>query len=1101
MCPAKRGSLTGEVVEATTIAGAHRERVSGSVRQHRSGWRPGRLVASCREIAESFTISSDHREWVSGPVRQHRAGWRPCRLGVLMLMFWPISSHAEDSVAVKALWANPPRQYSTAPLWVWNDMLTEQQVVGTLRDLAAQHVKQAFVHPRPGLMTPYLSDDWFRLWKVALDEAQRLDMDLWIYDENSYPSGFAGGFVPEVMPESRGRVLQSREAKQPAATEDLLAVFRLDETEYEDVTAAVRAAQALPAARYLVFQVVHSKPSPWYGNRSYVDLLRPGVTEKFLEITLEPYRKRFGQEFGRRIPGSFTDEPRLEGGGLHWTEDLPQQFEKRWGYALLPQLPCLVRPVGDWRRVRHNFLTVLHELFVQRWAKPYFAYCQQHKLEFTGHYWEHEWPRCNNVPDNMAMYAWHQRPAIDCLMNEYKEDVNAQFGNVRFVKELASVANQLGRKRTLCEAYGAGGWDLRFEDMKRIGDWLCVLGVNTIDEHLSFITLRGARKHDHPQSFSYHEPWWPDYHVMARYLTRLSLAMSAGKQVNRILVLEPTSTAWMYWRAADPEGKEHLKALGDSFFDLLMSLERAQVEYDLGCEDILTHHGSVQGNRLRVGQRDYDVVVLPPMTETLNSRTMQLLEAYLAAGGKVLAVGEGPTLVDAQLSPRPLHAANHSNWTRVPVDQAPMALAASASDGFAICRQSHDNGILFHQRRHLNDGQLVLLVNTSLEAPSRGKILHSAAAVEAWDLQSGTILAYPAARSAVGVRVAYDLPPGGSLLLFFGREQRDLSAQESASSVCVPPAAPIEVARVEPNVLTLDYVDVLVGGETRKDCYFYKAAELVFQKHGLAANPWDHAVQFGEELIRQKFPADSGFEATYRFTIEQAVPNQLWIVIERPDLYTITCNGRSVASEKDAWWLDRAFGKIDLRTAAQVGENSVTLKASPFSLYHELERAYVLGDFTLRPVARGFVIVPGGQLRVAAEGWSKQGHPFYAHSVAYRAQFNISAPAGRYEVSLPSWLGSVARVAVNGQQVGHIFHQPWRCDVTSAIRPGSNAIEVTVLGTLKNTLGPHHGNPGLGRAWPAAFRQGPAVGPPAGDTYHTVEYGLFAPYELLHTTR
>ena len=52
--------------------------------------------------------------------------------------------------------------------------------------------------------------------------------------------------------------------------------------------------------------------------------------------------------------------------------------------------------------------------------------------------------------------------------------MNAKFGNVRAVLELSSVANQLGRKRTLCEAYGAGGWDLRFEDMKRIGDWLYV---------------------------------------------------------------------------------------------------------------------------------------------------------------------------------------------------------------------------------------------------------------------------------------------------------------------------------------------------------------------------------------------------------------------------------------------------------------------------------------------------------------------------------------------------------------------------------------------------------------------------------------------------
>jgi len=64
---------------------------------------------------------------------------------------------AADSATIKVQWANPPRQYSPAPLWVWNDLLTEEMVISSLRDLAGQKVRQAFVHPRPGLMTPYLS--------------------------------------------------------------------------------------------------------------------------------------------------------------------------------------------------------------------------------------------------------------------------------------------------------------------------------------------------------------------------------------------------------------------------------------------------------------------------------------------------------------------------------------------------------------------------------------------------------------------------------------------------------------------------------------------------------------------------------------------------------------------------------------------------------------------------------------------------------------------------------------------------------------------------------------------------------------------------------
>src|SRR5262249_52430049 len=119
-----------------------------------------------------------------------------------------LANAEEVSVSrVKRLFKNPPTEYSTGPLWVWNDLLTEEEIKSTLRDLARQEVKQVWVHPRPGLMTPYLSKDWFHLWRVALGEARKLDMNVWIYDENSYPSGFAGGWVPELMPESRGRGL------------------------------------------------------------------------------------------------------------------------------------------------------------------------------------------------------------------------------------------------------------------------------------------------------------------------------------------------------------------------------------------------------------------------------------------------------------------------------------------------------------------------------------------------------------------------------------------------------------------------------------------------------------------------------------------------------------------------------------------------------------------------------------------------------------------------------------------------------------------------------------------------------------------------------
>jgi len=1009
------------------------------------------------------------------------------------------SRNAASSAHVRAQFASPPRESSTAPFLVWNDWMTEEEVVGTMRDLAGQGVRQIIVHPRPGLMTPYLSDDWFRMWKAALKEAERLDMDLWMYDENSYPSGFAGGLVPDAMPESQGRGLQLKEeTSAPVWSEDTIALFRVAESGYEDLTSKVRAGGALPEGRYLRASMLKAKPAPWYGGKTYVDLLYPGVTERFLSITLDAYRREIGSYFGNRLPGVFTDEPQLRpAGGLPWTDDLAAVFEKRWGYKLTDHLPALALPMGDWKKVRHNYYQVLLEQFIERWAKPYYDYCERNRLEFTGHYWEHEWPNCVSVPDNMAMSAWQQRPGIDILMNQYREDTHAQFGNVRAVREIASVANQLGRRRTLCEIYGAGGWDLRFEDMKRIGDWNCVLGINTMNEHLSYSTIRGARKRDHPQSFSYHEPWWEAYHVMEEYFTRLQLTMASGEQISEVLVLEPTTAAWMYNSAGKTASE--LTAIGDSFQRLVTELEKNQVEYDIGCEDIMARKGSVEGGSLRVGQRHYRTVVLPPLMENMNSKTADLLEQFVAHGGTLLACGPVPERIDGARSDRAAVLSRAAGWKRMEAEALPGVLLSMSRDGFAIRRSANDHGILFHQRRTLDDGQFLFLVNTSAEAPSRGVVESTASGIEEWSLENGSVDPYPYRKTVNGSQAIFELPPSGSLLLFLTKEKRDPVPVKSEKLTRIGPVEPAAVEAVGPNVLTLDYVDVTAGGETLESAYFYQANQFAFKKNGLPRNPWDSAVQFKDEIIKTTFPAESGFEASYRFTIGQQVPPSLALVVERPDLYSITCNGRPVSAANGSWWLDKSFGKIDITVQAKVGENRLTLKASPFTIYHELESAYLLGNFALKPSDKGFVIIPAQQLHLGA--WNEQGRPFYAEGVSYAQRFSLGAPSGRYRVSLPRWYGSVARVTVNGKTAGYVAYPPWEIDVTNLLRAGDNTVQVVVIGTLKNTLGPHHGDPALGTAWPAMFQKAPSPGPPPGGSYSTVAYGLMEPFVLIQATK
>jgi hypothetical protein len=1014
--------------------------------------------------------------------------------------------------SVLQAFADPPAEYRSAPLWVWNDRVTKEQIETQLADFKVHGIGGVFIHPRPGLITPYLSEEWLDLCRHAVEVGKGLGMKIWIYDENSYPSGFAGGHVPAEMPDSIGKGVRLRKSAQIPGKlkEQPLIVLRKIEAGFEDVTpSAVQpgAAAALGKGEYYIFDIQKATPESWFGGFTYVDLMSRAVTEKFLDVTLNAYRKAIGNEFGLTVPGSFQDEahigPVMGPDIINYTPSLFDVFQKKWGYDLRLHLPSLFEEVGDWRTIRHNFYATTLELFIENWAKPYYEYCAANNLWLTGHYLEHEWPGPNYASDYLAMFAHSHLPGIDCLMNQWQTGPNDQFGNARPPKEIRSIANQLGRARTFSETYGAGGWDLSFADQKRIADWEFALGVNFINQHLSYMTIMGARKRDHPQSFSYHEPWWMAYKIMGDYLGRLSVVTSKGKQVNRVLVFEPTSTAWMYY-APGPR-PERLKGIGEGFTRLVNRLEAAQVEYDLGSEDVLRDHGRVDGQKLAVGERSYDVVVLPAEIENLNQPTLDLLAQYLEAGGAVLCLSEGVRFVDGKPSDRPpqLAAAHPANWLVKPMDGAIADLSGLCAPDIQFSELVGDETMFFHHRRVLADAELIFLANISPEKSMSGRFVSKGRSMEVWDPFTGEVSPHGCEPLKGHAAVKFSLPPGGSGL-FCLRPQKvgRVEEQEYRWGELVPDGD-LAVTADSPNVLTIDHCDLKSGNRVEKDLYFYEAQRKAFQHHGLERNPWDNAVQYKTNILDlDKFAPDSGFEAVYWYEVGPGVdPSWLKLVVERPALYEVSVNERKVEPGDGQWWLDKAFGVFDIGGPSQAGRNKITLKASPFTIHTELEPVYVLGDFGLESSEKGFRLVPAAALGLGP--WSEQGRPLYAGGVSYAKTYGLSTPDQKKEqviIRLGEWRGSVAEVKVNGRSAGFIFRAPFELDITDLISAGQNAVSVTVFGTLKNTLGPHHNNPPLGTAWPGMFQKGPQGGYPAGSAYSVVGYGLFQDFKLLSKT-
>jgi len=145
-----------------------------------------------------------------------------------------------DSDLLLELMPDPPAEYRSAPLWDWNDSITEEGIAFQMNEFKKAGIGGVFVHPRPGLITEYLSDNWNQLFDFTVKTARELGMHVWIYDENSYPSGFAGGHVPAEMPDSyqngTGLSMEVQEIFEPGNDESYEVILKDNEGNFINIT-------------------------------------------------------------------------------------------------------------------------------------------------------------------------------------------------------------------------------------------------------------------------------------------------------------------------------------------------------------------------------------------------------------------------------------------------------------------------------------------------------------------------------------------------------------------------------------------------------------------------------------------------------------------------------------------------------------------------------------------------------------------------------------------------------------------------------------------------------------------------------------------------
>ncbi len=950
-----------------------------------------------------------------------------------------------------------------------------------LEGFALRNIGGVFIHPRPGLVTEYLSEEWFSLWELALGECKRHGIGCHIYDENSFPSGFGGGHVVGANPLAAGSRLTGH------------LVFPHDRSPNgSNMGLLAPTGEPGRTARLPLLSVDLEKvPADlWHGGFPMADVCRAEVTRLFLDSTHAAYAARFSGEFGKAIRYVFTDEPETGTSkkGFHMSRAFLRDFLAEHGYDLTSRLAelCGTLPVSP--AVRHDYFSTLNRLFTKNFSKGVSEWCGAHGLAFTGHYLENQWPFPQGCPSTMAAQRWMHAPGIDLLGFQFARGTlrdNALW--LLTVKEATSIAAQCGRTEVLCESCGGGGYGYGPAEMKPLEDFLLALGINRLVPHLAHESLAGARKHDWPQTLSDHSPWWDAFGTHALHVARANYLLSQGTGSSRTLVLHPTTTGWLHYRPdcfhwPDESPHAQLESLRESYSTFLCDLYSAGVDFDLGDECVMAELGGAEGGSsptLSIGSRSYETVVIPAGMQNILASTVRILSEFLEAGGTVLCAGAAPSFIEGRPSDFPLagftscESVGDGIITRLRQRNPPRLARA---DGSALPPD------LLWRYSALPDGGAIVFFSNPTTSPISAEI--TIGPVTAFDTFTGQRSSLASNNGGVHLGLA---PGGHALWHVEQRACQRLTPAADPRNGCRTRIEFLGCSPAEENLIQLDYCDYSGPKIELRDVNTIHADNTNWPAQGFDKNLWRVSIQYRRSFVEAEIPQDSAFSVRYVFHafegfVASTEAGGMHVAIERPWLYEVLCNGVRLSQENAIPWFDEEARLLPIGGALVAGANVIELRAQTFHVLAEIMPVFLRGNFRLVPQERGFLIdVPlpwqsGGD-------WRAEGYPFYPWRAVYRYGLRTDA-AGLVRITLPEFQGSALGVQLDKAPTLWRFVPGELVEIPAAA--GAHQLDLLLCGNLKNLLGPHFCD-GLPGAW--SWENCPPTQPPGGD-YRLAATGL-----------
>lgn len=620
----------------------------------------------------------------------------------------------------------PDSVYWPGYFWWWNGPLEPEILIEQLRDMREHDARSVCPLAMPHEFRPttlnnqmdvkYLSPEFFDRVKIAVEEAARLGMNYWLYDEGGWPSGEACGQVTEGHPE-------------------LLSLI----------------------------QNFNNEKGIWeIKNGKGVDRLNPQATQRFISLTHQQYKEAVGKYFGNTISFAFTDEPSMSktivGKQMPWTNNFGDVFEKQFGYRPQDNLDIFKKTreelTADDMRKRIDFFDCWSQCFTDAYFLPIRDWCRANGILAGGHL-DNEDRTIGAVECGYGNILRQLRaedvPGIDVIWRQ----IFAGQKNHYFPLLASSAAHQIGSPYALTESFVVYGNGLTPEQMKWITDYQYVRGITLMvagsyplstKEHL----MSGLRPHFGPVN-----PLWDFMPVYHGYTARLGYALSCGKPKIETAVYYPVRDMW-----ATGTGEN----IVEEYDSLIEKLLERQCGFDFIDDDILADKGiDVKGGAYNAGSASYKNIVFYQCS-WMKKESVEKLAEFVGGGGKIFCINQLPAvngdkgelfkkLIDKK-SEKNIYLCNSADELAAKIK--PLIHLEPAFAGIRATARKLENGTIY------------FIFNEGGQAFNGDVCFDETSSVNELELIKGRILPLRASYQDNKTVCSISLPPGKSMLVLFG---------------------------------------------------------------------------------------------------------------------------------------------------------------------------------------------------------------------------------------------------------------------------------------------------------------------------------------------